>query len=80
MPCGGRFWKNFLHSQPESMTSMSHDPKRDMRVSLRESDMHELMHRFPQLARAEIADVIKSHGPMRVAVEAELSRISRGKR
>jgi hypothetical protein len=62
------------------MTTMTHDPKRDMRVSLREPDMNELVQRYPKLARTEIADVVMSHGPLRDAVELQLERLSELKR
>jgi hypothetical protein len=55
---------------------MTHDPKRDIRVSLREPDIVELMQEFPKLTRTEITDAVTIHGPMRVAVEAELRRLS----
>jgi len=58
------------------MQTMTHDPKRDMRVSHRETDILELMHEFPKLTRTEITDAVTNHGPMRVAVEAELRRLS----
>ncbi len=56
---------------------MTHDPKRDLRVSLRESDVEELMREFPKLTRTEITDAVTRHGPMRVDVEAELKRLSK---
>jgi hypothetical protein len=55
---------------------MTHDPKRDIRVSLREPDIVELMQEFPKLTRTEITDAVTIQGPMRVAVEAELRRLS----
>ena len=55
---------------------MTHDPKRELRVSLREPDVRELMEEFPKLTRTEITDTVSRHGPMRVEVEAELRRLS----
>ena len=55
---------------------MPHDPKRDMRVTLRETDILELMQEFPKLTRTEITDAVTNHGPMRVDVEVELRRLS----
>ena len=55
---------------------MTHDPQRELRVSLREPDILELMADFPKLTRTEITDAVTHHGPMRVDVEAELSRLS----
>ena len=48
----------------------------DIRVSLREPDIAELMSEFPKLSRTEITDAVTRHGPMRVDVEAELKRLS----
>ena len=58
------------------MQTMTLDPKRDMRVSLREPDILELMREFPKLTRTEITDAVTNHGPMRVDVEVELRRLS----
>ena len=55
---------------------MTHDPKRELRVSLREHDLAELMTQFPKLTRTEISDAVARRGPMRVDVEAELERLS----
>ena len=55
---------------------MTHDPMRDIRVTLREPDILELMQEFPKLTRTEITDAVTNHGPMRVDVEAELRRLS----
>ena len=55
---------------------MTHDPKRELRVSLREPDIVELMEAFPKLTRTEITDAITRCGPMRVDAEAELRRLS----
>jgi len=55
---------------------MTHDPKRELRVSLREPDILELMVEFPKLTRTEITDAVTNHGPMRVEVEAQLRRLS----
>jgi len=55
---------------------MTHNPMRDIRVSLREPDIAELMSEFPKLSRTEITDAVTRHGPMRVDVEAELKRLS----
>ena len=55
---------------------MTHDPKRELRVSLREPDILELMNDFPKLTRTEITDAVSVHGPLRVDVEAELQRLS----
>ena len=56
-------------------------PKADqLRVSLQERDLAELMERYPKLTRTEIADVISGRGPMRRDVEDELERLSRAKR
>ena len=52
----------------------------DLRVSLQERDLADLMERFPKLTRTEIADVISGRGPMRSDVEDELGRISLTKR
>ena len=52
----------------------------ELRVSLQEHDLADLMHRFPKLTRTEIADVISARGPMRRDVEGELERLSRTKR
>ncbi len=51
-----------------------------MRVGVQERELVELMGRYPKLTRTEITDVITRTGPMRTAVEAELERISAGKR
>ena len=51
-----------------------------LRVSLQERDLAELMHRYPKLTRTEIADVISARGPMRWDVEKELERLSAAKR
>ena len=61
---------------------MSHEsPSNGMlRVTLHEGDMRSLMERYPKLTRTEISDVITKHGPLRVAVEGELARISSNKR
>lgn len=61
---------------------MNDKPSRpdDLRVSLQERDLADLMQRFPKLTRTEIADVISGRGPMRSAVEEELDRISLTKR
>ena len=59
---------------------MTDDTGRWLRVTLSDASLKELMERFPLLTRTEIADVIQRHGPMRAAVEAELARISGGKR
>ena len=55
---------------------MTHYPKRELRVTLREPDILELMEEFPKLTRTEITDAVSRHGPMRVNVEAELKRLS----
>lgn len=63
--------------------TMKDDPTssgRFLRVTLQERDMQELMANFPMLSRTEISDVVSRHGPMRDRVEAELKRISSGKR
>lgn len=51
-----------------------------LRVTQHEHEVRELHKQFPMLSRTEIADVIQRAGPMRLTVEAELGRISRGKR
>ena len=51
-----------------------------LRVTQQEHELRELMGQFPMLSRTEISDVIKRAGPMRLAVEAELRRLSAGKR
>ena len=58
------------------MQTMTHDPQRDIRVSLREPDILELMEEYPKLSRTEITDAVTHHGPMRVDVEVELRRLS----
>jgi len=55
-------------------------PDRLLRVSLQEPDVRDLMDQFPKLTRTEIADVITREGPLRHRVEAELARLSDGKR
>ena len=55
---------------------MIQDPKGQLRVSLREHDVVELMHEFPKLTRTEITDAVARFGPMRRDVEAELKRLS----
>jgi hypothetical protein len=60
---------------------MDRDPKSDwLRVTLHEQDLKGLMEAYPKLTRTEIADVITRRGPMRDAVEKELTRISKAKR
>lgn len=57
------------------------DPRTEgLRVSLREADIGELVARFPKLSRTEITDIISTAGPMRTAVERELTRVSATKR
>jgi hypothetical protein len=51
-----------------------------LRVNQQEQEILELVSQFPMLTRTEISDVIHRHGPMRAAVEAELRRLSAGKR
>ncbi len=51
-----------------------------LRVNQREPEVRELAQQFPMLSRTEISDVIQRCGPMRVAVEAELVRLSGCKR
>ena len=53
---------------------------RFLRVTLQERDLAELMAQFPKISRTEICDVVARFGPMRLAVERELERISAGKR
>jgi hypothetical protein len=55
---------------------MTQDPRREIRVTVREPDILELMHEFPKLSRTEITDAVTRHGPMRVDVETELRRLS----
>jgi hypothetical protein len=59
-----------------------YDPwKRDvLRVTLHEQEVQGLMALFPKLARTEIVDAIGRKGPMRSAVEVELTRLSSAKR
>ena len=52
----------------------------ELRVSLQERDLAELMQLYPKLTRTEIADVVSARGPMRHDVEKELDRLSRVKR
>lgn len=59
---------------------MTDDTGKWLRVTLSDASLKELMERFPMLARTEISDVIQRRGPMREVVEAELQRISAGKR
>ena len=61
---------------------MTHDPPNSdfLRVTLQEHQVQALMEKYPKLTRTEITDVITRKGPMRTAVEAELARISNGKR
>jgi len=49
---------------------------RDLRVSLKEGDLQELMASYPKLSRTEIADAITRTGPIRADVETELRRLS----
>jgi uncharacterized protein (DUF433 family) len=56
------------------------DKAATLRIMLQEDEVQELLERFPKLSRTEITDVISRTGPMRSAVEAELSSISRLKR
>jgi hypothetical protein len=51
-----------------------------LRVTLQDRDIRDLMALFPKLSRTEISDAISRTGPMRAAVEAELTRISKTKR
>lgn len=51
-----------------------------LRVTQQEHEVRELAQQFPMLARTEISDVIQRVGPMRLAVEVELRRLSGGKR
>jgi hypothetical protein len=50
-----------------------------LRITLQDHEVTELMQQYPLLSRTEICDVIKGCGPMRGAVESELSRLSGGK-
>ena len=58
---------------------MTIDPPKNamLRVTLHEHDIQYLMEKYPKLSRTEIADLIRRCGPMRVAVEAELEKVSR---
>ena len=49
---------------------------RDLRISVKEGDVLDLMGRFPKLTRTEIVDVIGRAGPIREDVEMELRRLS----
>jgi len=51
-----------------------------LRVTQQEYELCELAQQFPKLSRTEISDVIQRVGPMRIAVEAELLRLSGRKR
>ena len=51
-----------------------------LRVTLHEHDIASLMEQFPKLTRTEISDVVTRNGPLRIAVEAELEKVSRLKR
>ena len=58
-------------------TLMNNDrSNRDLRVSVNDGDLGELMAEFPKLARTEIADIISRSGPMRDDVLNELRRLS----
>ena len=61
---------------------MNNDPTRKdmLRVTLHEHDIASLMEQFPKLTRTEISDVVTRNGPLRIAVEAELEKVSRLKR
>ena len=71
-------------SPSRSLTTMNFDATNpgfgDLRVTPQEHEIRELAQQFPMLARTEISDVILRFGPMRTAVEAELLRLSGGKR
>jgi hypothetical protein len=62
------------------MTLRIPDPADSLRVFLHEPDIVELVLRFPKLSRTEIVDVVTAIGPMRQAVEVELTRLSSRKR
>ena len=51
-----------------------------LRVTLQEHEVQSLMEQFPKLTRSEISDIVTHHGPMRAAVEIELTRVSSLKR
>jgi hypothetical protein len=52
----------------------------DLRVTLRDEEVADLMSRFPKLSRTEISDAVVRAGPMLCRVEAELTRLSTTKR
>lgn len=56
------------------------EPTDTLRVYVHDSDIGELVERFPMLSRTEITDIVTARGPMRRAVEAELERRSALKR
>jgi hypothetical protein len=51
-----------------------------LRVSSHEHEVQLLLAKYPMLSRAELMHVIDGHGPMRDAVESELTRLSATKR
>lgn len=59
---------------------MTPEPADTLRVYVHDSDIGELVERFPKLSRTEITDIVTSRGPMRRAVETELERRSALKR
>jgi hypothetical protein len=61
------------------MNNVPDDPKREMRTSLHEWDIVELMNAYPKLSRTEVMDAVAKYGPLRVDVEAALSRLSERK-
>jgi hypothetical protein len=65
-------------TDPNSMNDERRN--RDLRVSVHDGDLRELMIDYPKLARAEIVDAITRAGPIRADVEAELRRLSEQKR
>jgi hypothetical protein len=67
------------------MTAHIYDPKGSpkqdvLRVSVHEHDIQSLLERYPKLTRTEVVDIIGRHGPMRLAVEDELKKLSALKR
>jgi len=51
-----------------------------LRVSLQDSEVRELLARYPKLSRTEVTDAITRFGPLRSVVEVELARLSGLKR
>jgi hypothetical protein len=51
-----------------------------LRISLQDTDIRDLLARYPKLSRTEVTDAITRFGPLRGVVEVELARLSSGKR